>query len=601
MAQEIEVKVKVSTEQAVTNVDALGNAFDNTAKDAQDAQKAFAKAGNGVEVEQSIAGLKQLKRELKNVAVGSEEFKKLYNDIDDLEDKLKSAKNTSKDWIDSLEGAGGGLGMLGQSINSVKVATQSFSGALKATGIGLVVSLIAGLTGAFANNEGAMKKIQPLLNGMSKIFQGVFRAVEPLFNTLVDLAINALPMVSKAFGTVYSVLTATLESFGAIGSAIGKLMKGDFSGAWETAKTSVTDFSKHYDTSLKRFSDGTKEMTKNETDEAEKRAKLKQDAQNIQDALDKKSEEKRKKLEEEAKAKADAERKSFENSRDELEKHEKAIADLNKKYDDEKLNREADTAVKKEELDYNRQVAEIEKITTNEIEKQNLIEKLDLEHKERLGIAQQTDDEKAKNDAQKLADELIKIDQAKLKQKQDIQNAEFDLAQGAINFLKEIGGKNKAIQKAIIIAESAIGIARSVIATQTANITATAEGAALAIPTAGASVIAAAGIVTSNNIMMGLGIGTNIAATAKALSSLGGGGSAGSAPSMKGGSGGGGGSSSINLPEAMPVNPNVVSNSGINQLANTLTGVPIKAYVVSKDMTTQQSLDRNITNTATLG
>jgi len=103
MAQEIEVKVKVVTEQAVNNVDALGNAFDQTAKDAQDAQKVFAKAGNGVVVEESIAGLKQLKRELKNVAVGSEEFKKLYNDIDDLEDKLKSAKNTSSDWVDSLE------------------------------------------------------------------------------------------------------------------------------------------------------------------------------------------------------------------------------------------------------------------------------------------------------------------------------------------------------------------------------------------------------------------------------------------------------------------------------------------------------------------
>mgnify|MGYP000877742828 CR=1 FL=1 len=142
MSQEVEVKIKVDTAKAVTDVNKLGDAFDNTAQDAQEAQKVFSKAGNGVEVEQSIAGLKQLKRELKNTAVGSAEFKKLYNDIDDLEDKLKSAKNTSSDWVDSLEQAGGPLGMVGASINKAKVATQSFGGALKATGIGLIVSFL---------------------------------------------------------------------------------------------------------------------------------------------------------------------------------------------------------------------------------------------------------------------------------------------------------------------------------------------------------------------------------------------------------------------------------------------------------------------------
>jgi hypothetical protein len=46
-------------------------------------------------IEGSIAQLKALKRELKNTAVGTEEFKNLFNQIDDLEDKIKSAKNVS--------------------------------------------------------------------------------------------------------------------------------------------------------------------------------------------------------------------------------------------------------------------------------------------------------------------------------------------------------------------------------------------------------------------------------------------------------------------------------------------------------------------------
>jgi hypothetical protein len=65
----------------------------------------------------SIKQLKELKKELKNASVGSDEFKKIYNQIDDLEDKIKSAKNVSSDWVDSLEPAGGPLGMVGKGIN----------------------------------------------------------------------------------------------------------------------------------------------------------------------------------------------------------------------------------------------------------------------------------------------------------------------------------------------------------------------------------------------------------------------------------------------------------------------------------------------------
>jgi len=547
MAQEIEVKVKVVTEQAVNNVDALGNAFDQTAKDAQDAQKVFAKAGNGVVVEESIAGLKQLKRELKNVAVGSEEFKKLYNDIDDLEDKLKSAKNTSSDWVDSLEQAGGPLGMLGASINKAKVATQTFGGALKATGIGLVVALLAGLAGAFANNEGAMKKLQPLLDGVSKLFQGVFRAVEPLFNTLVDLAISALPMVSKAFSVVYSTMTATLQSFGAIGSAIGKLIKGDFSGAWETAKSSVNDFGKNYDASLKRFSDGSKELTKGEKEQADKREEDRKAAQTKREEEEQKARDKR--AEERAK---------------ELE------------------------ALRVYNEETNKLIGEFTKVKI-ETETQDYLDEQERKRKSLEDISAMVDAMDADDliKAKALSDEKLKIAEAESQQKKDIQEAQFALASGAISFLKQIGEKNKAIQKAAIIAENAIGIGKMIIANNAANIGALATPQA--ILTSGASAIP---VIAMNNITTALGVATTIASTAKALSAVGGGG-VGSAPAIGGG---------ISAPATVQASPSVVAPSGVNQLASTLgQNVPIKAYVVSKDMTSQQSLDRNITDTASIG
>ena len=163
------------------------------------------------DIEPTIANLKVLKKQLKETAAGSEEFKKIYNQIDDLEDKIKSAKNTSSDWIDSLESAGGPIGVLGAGLNKAKVATQSFGAALKATGIGLIVALIAGLVAAIGNSERATKKLQPVLEGFQRILNGVFAAIEPLFDALIDLATKAMPYVTEGFKVAYSAISSFLQ------------------------------------------------------------------------------------------------------------------------------------------------------------------------------------------------------------------------------------------------------------------------------------------------------------------------------------------------------------------------------------------------------
>ena len=63
--------------------------------------------------------------------------------------------------------------------------------------------------------------------------------------------------------------------------------------------------------------------------------------------------------------------------------------------------------------------------------------------------------------------------------------------------------------------------------------------------------------------------------------------------------GGAGGGRTIQAPDF-----NVVGASQAQQLAETVAGQqakPIKAFVVGKDISTQQELDRNITNTASFG
>lgn len=78
--------------------------------------------------------------------------------------------------------------------------------------------------------------------------------------------------------------------------------------------------------------------------------------------------------------------------------------------------------------------------------------------------------------------------------------------------------------------------------------------------------------------------------------------------SVKTPNGGGGSAPTINAPAggsaplAAAPTFNVVGTSGQNQIAQSLGNqAPVKAYVVSNDVTTAQSLDRNIVNTATIG
>ena len=98
--------------------------------------------------------------------------------------------------------------------------------------------------------------------------------------------------------------------------------------------------------------------------------------------------------------------------------------------------------------------------------------------------------------------------------------------------------------------------------------------------------------VAINTIGGALGVASSLLATKKALSELGGG----SVSSASVGSGGGGGAA------APAPQFNVVGNSGINQVAATLgQQQPVQAFVVANQVTTQQSLDRNIINNASIG
>ena len=192
----------------------------------------------------------------------------------------------------------------------------------------------------------------------------------------------------------------------------------------------------------------------------------------------------------------------------------------------------------------------------------------------------------------------VKDAQAVADAKLAIQNANLNNISGGIGLLKQLAGKSQGLQAAALIAESAASVAKTIISTQAANAVTFAQGAALAIPSFGASTAIAASLVAANNVSAGISVGSQIAATVAGLSSLGGG-SAPSRPSTPSAPN----SPSVGGLESTPPSFNIVGQSDTNQLADAIGGQsqqPTRAYVVSGDVTTSQSLDRNIIDGASI-
>lgn len=176
-----------------------------------------------------------------------------------------------------------------------------------------------------------------------------------------------------------------------------------------------------------------------------------------------------------------------------------------------------------------------------------------------------------------------------------IQKEDIDRVSAGIGVIKSIFEKNKAVQKAALIAENAIGVAKVIISTAAANAAALATPQAIA--TSGAAAIP---VIARNKISAGISIASIVASTAKGLSALGGGGTvSGTAP---GGGGGGGTSTSQATPQVNLFGANNNANTfGANgQSSNQGGEMVVKAVVVESDVTSMQKKMNKVQESAVL-
>ena len=231
-----------------------------------------------VDVEPSLKALKELKKQLRETAAGSEDFKKISKQIKDVEDALEESKAGAKGFVDMLEEAPGPVGGLARGFRQLEISTKSFGTALKATGIGLLVAAIGGIAAAFSQVEGAGKKLEPLMIGLEKIFGGIVEVFTPLLDMFLEMALKALPYITKGIGIFYSSLVGLFTLIKEVGTGAGKILKGIFTLDFDSLKEGYNQLSGSWDKTVKSFTDsmgrydaGTKKMTKTEKENLKER------------------------------------------------------------------------------------------------------------------------------------------------------------------------------------------------------------------------------------------------------------------------------------------------------------------------------------------
>ena len=199
----------------------------------------------------------------------------------------------------------------------------------------------------------------------------------------------------------------------------------------------------------------------------------------------------------------------------------------------------------------------------------------------------------------KFMKQMTKVEALETKTRIKIQQTYANSLRELSNSFKNLGFLTDDMKIAAIIAEKASEIAKVVITTKASNavITATSNAAAALNPLSGVAIKAnAKRLKLSNNMSSAVNIAAIVASAGTGIRAIR---SKGNVPTGIGGGDAGGEGGVVEAPDF-----NVVGAGGVSQLATGLAGItgkPIQAFVVSKEISSAQELDRNITGNASLG
>lgn len=570
--------------------------------------------------------------------------KKIQVELEAKTDKaIKEIQDVKGEIQDLTKSTEKGFNDVGESTKGISKGVKGIGAALKAAGIGLAIAAFAKLSEIFQQNQKA-----------ADFFNTAFEVVSIAFNDFVNFLVNNVGAVTGFFKSVFDDplqsikdlgsaiknniierFNSLLDTLGLAGKAVLQFFEGDFTGAAETAREASKEFVDvltGVDGTVDKVGEGITKVAKatsnyvKETTNAatanvklEKSARLAETAnQGLIEKYDRQAEQLRQirddeslSFEERMKANDDLGKLLDEQEKTMMANADarvkQAEAELSKNKDNvdlqiayqEALNEQAGieaqiTGFRSEQQTNANSLLREQKDLVNELaligKSERDIERLELQQdydakkeliereitdetqKNEMLLALQTDfNNKLNNLNEESSSDQKKIDK-------ETQQAKFDMAKQTLGNISKAVGENTKAGKAAAAAASLINTYQGITA-ELATKTATPFGFALKL--ANIATTAAIGFKSVKDILK-----TDPKSTT--------GGST-TAPTSSGG-----------RPTSEPLPPafNIVGASDTNQLASAIGGQsqqPVKAFVVSNDVSTAQELDRNIVEGASIG
>ena len=597
---------------------------------------------------QADKSVKGLTNEVKNLNNETEKSK------GNLEGVSTAADQATGGMISKFKGLTGVLKSVSGGFKTVKLAIAS-------TGIGLLVIAVTSLIAAFKSSEEGQNKFAKLTAVIGAVTGNLVTLMAKLGNTIISVFTEPGKALEKFSENVEKYVinqfNLVLDGLGLLGSAIKKAFSGDFSGALEDASSGMKKLL--VDTNpvvqgINALAKATKDFAKEQIEEgkiaariADQRAKAdkqerellvaraeanRQRAELLEKAVNKEkytTEQRSGFLQEAARIEQEITDKEIENAQLRLDAKiaENALADSTKEdlqeeaqlranlinletarlskqkevtsqilainaeaaaktkaeadkaaadqkvIDDAELARKASIQALEDEQIKQRQDAEAQtELAKIELEKQRAIQKLDLlnaTEEERANIIASYD-EKINNQKDKDRDAELLAEENLKKQKLSVVGDTFGAIAGIL-------GENSKAGKAAAIAQATINTYQGITEVLTNKTT-------LPEPFGTIQKIASAGTVLASGL--------------KAVRSI----TSQKLPAISGGRGGGGISSAA-APNLQAPNFNIVGKGVTNQLAESIgqkQNAPVKAYVVSSDVSSAQSMERNIVSGASI-
>jgi len=585
-------------------------------------------------------------------------LKDLEKSIDGVNKEVQDTNKSTQAMSGTLDKATGGavskFAAFRGAIGNVTKGFKSLKVAIIGTGIGALLIAVTSLGQAFTRSEEGQNKFAKILGVIGSVTGNLLDLLADLGENIISVFENPKQSITDFANLIKDNIVNRFEGLlnliPNLGKAVEQLFKGNFKEAGKIAADSVgkvvlgvdsvTDSVNNAVESVKDFgkeikadaeasakiADQRANAEKKARDLIVERAKAEQDIARLREKAVNKdkftAEERIKFLEEAGKISSDLAAKETEVAKLRLEakQTENALTKSNKddlneaaqleanviQLETQRLNlqkrlstelltarNEAKKAAEEEPEVIDKKLLKIQEIqeayrqkqkdkdAETELEKINLEEERKLAELDRLNATEEQKLEIEKYYSGLRVDLTDKESQEKIDLENKVKNAKLGIAKNTLSLIGQMAGKGSKIAKGVAIAQATIsGV----------------EGTINAFKTASASPITTV-FPAYPFIQAGLAAGfaaTNIASIKSTKVDTSGGGGSSAIPTAP--SGGGGGAST-------PPSFNVVGSTETSVLSDAVAGQtkePVKAYVVSNDVTTAQSLDNNIIEGATI-